>query len=661
MSLRRLALQPGIDTTKTTTLNSTGWSTSQLIRWLNKQPQKYAGWQHMNDTPFVGTCRGLFGWADYQGNPYLALGTEQRVYLMIGGTLYDITPIAATTNVAVNFSTTISSPLVTIVDAAHSPAVGDWINILTPVAIGGLVLEGYYIVTASISGTAYQITAASNATSTVANAGAVPLFNTTNGSATILVTLANHGLTNASTFSVKVSTTVATIVIFGDYAVTVLSANTFNITGGSLAGSTTSGSENGGNVRIQYLLASGYAVNTALSGYGVGDYGAGDYGLGNSAQLTAPMRQWFFDQWGEDLVANYTGGGIYYWAPPDPTVPLTLIGTAPTMNNGIFVFSQAQILVALGAEVLGTQYPMLLRWSDVADFTVWTASASNQAGSFQLTKGSRIVGARGSGLGALVWTDTSLYSMFYSGTPGIFSINEAGANCGLLAARAVATISAGVFWPGLHSFFIYAGGGVQPMDCPVWDFFYDNLDQSQLGEVFAATDSTYHEVAIFFPTTSGEMAFVKWNYVDNLWDYGWLERTAWIDHSPLGAPIGTDSSGLVQQHNIGTDADGTPMSVSIGSGDLDVTDGEQYWFMDRVVPDFNWLAGTPAVNLTIYGQDYPNEPEVAYGPYIFTPSIEYVNPGIRARQFRFVFSSDDLGSMWRMGAVRLDVRPDGKA
>lgn len=661
MSLRRLALQPGIDTTKTKTLNSTGFSTSQLIRWLNKQPQKYSGWAHMNDEPFVGTCRGLFGWADYLGNPYLAVGTEQRVYLLIGGALYDITPIDATSNVAVDFSTTSGSAVVTIEDAANSPSVGDWINIVTPVSVGGIVLEGYYQVTGAVSGTEYEITAADLATSTVPNAGAVPLFNTAMASATILVTLANHGLTNADTFTVGVSTTVATIVISGDYAVSVLTANTFNITGATLAGSTTSGSENGGLVRIQYLLPSGYAVNTALTGYGIGDYGAGDYGLSSAAQLIAPLRQWAFDQWGEDLVANYTGGSIYYWAPADPTIPLAIIATAPTMNNGIFVFSQAQILVALGSEVLGTQYPMLLRWSDVADFTEWTAAPANQAGSFQLSKGSRIVGARASGLGALVWTDTTLYSMFYSGTPGIFAINEAGGNCGLLAARAVASVSAGIFWAGTDSFYIYAGGGVQPIDCPVWDFFHGNLDQSQLGQVFTALDSTYHEVALYFPTADGTMAFVKWNFVDNLWDYGWLERTAWIDHSPMGAPIGTDTSGLIQQHDTGYDADGAAMSVSIGTGDLDQADGEQYWFMDRVIPDFYWLAGTPTVSLTIYGQDYPEEDEVAYGPFLFMPGVEFVNPGIRARQFRFVFSSNDLGSLWRIGAIRLDVRPDGKA
>lgn len=661
MPFARIAIRPGVDTEKSLTLNRGGISRSQLIRFLQGLPQKMGGWQAIPNLPaLLGTCRGLLGWASLAGLPLVAAGTEQRLGVVMTGSLYDITPVYATTNPAVAFTTTSGSRSVSITDAGNGAQITDWINLETPVSVGGIVLSGMLQVAAVPGGGVYTVTAAAPATSSVASGGAVPSFATTNDSATVTVTLANHGLVVGQLFTVNVSTSVGGLTISGPYAVqSVPTGSTFTITALASASSTAAVSENSGNARIAYLLHSGTATNVPQYGYGAGNYGAGGWGVANVGTSISTLRQWSLDHFGQDLIASYPGGAIYYWQPPTVAPAQVLSGTSPLYNSVVFVMAQAQIVIAAGAESGGTLIPTLVRWSDSGNFTDWTPTAINQAGSYQIPTGSRIVAGLSIGLGALIWTDIDLWSMTYSGLPYVFGFNRVGVAVEAISMRSPVVVSGElVVWPSLRGFYRYDGSSVTPLPCPVWDFLFDNLDYTQKEQMFGGSNSLFNEIWWFFPYVGAGMAYVKWNYADNLWDYGVLDRTAWIDNNPLGNPIGADSTGLLQQHEVGNDANGAPMAWSFQTGYSDLADGDQYSFADMVIPDF--VGNYTAVSLTIYAQDNPNYAPRVYGPFTIAPTTPYVNVRVRGRQVSMELSGDDLGSFVRLGAFRVRTAPAGR-
>lgn len=673
MPFRTLKFQPGVNLERTQTLNQTQFSATNLCRFYDGLIQTLGGWQALSVDLFVGTARGLYGWSDILGNPYLAVGTEQRLEVLTGGMLFDITPVVHTSNITPAFTTTNLSASVTVLDATYSPNVNDWIQIQTQVAVGGLILFGYYLVTEVVDGTHYKINAGHTATSSVAAGGAVPAYTTSSGFATVSVLLTAHGYSALGLFDAQVSTTVASVVISGVYSInSITDANHFVITASPAAGSTTTASENGGNARIRYLLPSGYAVDTALDGYGIGDYGAGDYGIASGMQAIAPLRQWSLDNWGQDLIASPTNGGIYYWQPPTITPALILSGTAPIYNTVVFVMSQVQIIVALGAEVSGTQEPLLIRWSEAGDFTDWTPTAFNQAGSYQIPTGNKLIGGRAVGLGCVVWTDQDMWSMTYQGLPAVFGFNRIAVGCGLLTARAHGSVGSTVMWLGRDSFFTHqiGGGGVSPMECPVWDFYYQNFDRAQIGQIFCAVNTTFNEFAWFFPidpasalySASAPIGYVKFNYLEqgNVWDYGQsaqYQRTAWTSYS--ATPVGADTAGLLQQHEVGFDANGAGMQWSWTSGGFDISEGEDFSFVDMIVPDADTI-GNPTIYYTVTAQLYPNRAPVVLGPFVALTSTDFIPVRVRSRNISISQYGNDLGTFNRIGAVRCRVARDGR-
>ena len=670
MPTRKLQLLPGINLERSQTLNQTQLALCNLIRYYAGLPQKLGGWLALNTTPFIGTARAVAGWADIIGNAYGAVGTEQRLQALIGGSLYDITPIAATDNPAVSCTTSHGGLNVTIQDASYSPGVGDWIMLQTHISAGGIVLYGDYQVQAVTDATHYVVHTTTNATSS-GTGGAVAAYTTTNGSATVSVGLVAHGLVIGSIYTAGVSTTVATVVISGEYSVvSVTDANNFTITASTTANASTTASENSGNARIAYLLPTGYAVNTPLSGYGVGDYGSGDWGLSNTSQSTGILRQWSLDHWGQYLIATPAGGAIYYWNPPGVTPATVISSNAPLYNNVVFVMPQEQILVSCGAETGGTLEPTLVRWCDAGDFTTWTATATNQAGSFQIPSGSKIVGALAIDLGAMIWTDVDLWTMSYQGLPFVFGFSRLATGCGLLAQRAAVVIGAQVIWLSSRGFFSRSFSGVMPMECPVIDFLLNNLDQTQVEQVHAAPNTVFNEAAWFFPiaptspiySASAPIGYIKLNYVENVWDYGQssqYQRTAWVGRSPLGNPVGADTAGLLQQHEVGYDANGTGMRWSWQTGYFDISDGEDYVFVDLLIPDFVTV-GSPAIQIEVLVTNYPDTAPVVYGPYTVTPDTQFISPRVRGRQVAIAVSGSDLGTFNRLGAIRYRFAPDGR-
>ena len=682
MPFRKILLRAGVALEQTPTLAQAQVTSCNLVRYYGGLVQKLGGWAQLTSQKFIGTARGMHGWAGITGAPYVAVGTDQRLEVLIGGSLFDITPLADTTNPAVSFSTALNSPTVKITDAGYNPNVGDWINLLTQVSVGGIVLFGFYPVQSVPDGTHYTITAASNATATVNNTGAVPSYATTSALATVSVTLDNHGFSSGSTFDAAVSTTVATIAITGLYSVTsITDENVFVITAASTANATTSGSENSGNARIEYLIPSGVAVDTSSSGYGRGLYGGGYYGIGSGSTAAQFLRQWSLDNWGQDLIASPSNGAIYYWVPPT-VQPATLVPNSPLFSTAVFVMPQVQIIVSLGSETGGTQEPLLVRWCDQGDFTDWTASATNQAGSYFLPTGSALIGGLAVGLGALIWTDQDLWSMTYLGFPLVFGFNLVSAGCGLVAQRAAGSVGNLVMWLSSHQFFRYSiGGGVQAVECPVWDFYWENTDQTQFGQYHCAVNANFNELAWFFPIAASSplynplapMGYVKYNYVEDCWDYGLssqYQRTAWIGHTPVGSPVGADLNGLLQAHEIGYDANGSAMIGGWQTGFFDLTEGEDYPFVDLIVPDFALQSvgpAAPVINISLLATNYPiilsTTAPVTVGPYpvnTMANGTQFVPCRIRGRQIALAASWSDLGTFNRLGAIRLRYAPDGR-
>ncbi len=451
----------------------------------------------------------------------------------------------------------------------------------------------------------------------------------------------------------------------GSFNVTsVTNANVFVITAGSTASSTTSGGENGGNVQLQYLLASGLASATAVSGYGIGLYGSGLYSAGTGT-VTAALRLWFLDNWGQTLIAGLRNGAIYTWT-PSAIVPAAVIATAPQVNAGIFVFPQQQILVTFGSTTtVGgmTQDPMLVRWSDLGDYTNFTAAAANQAGSFRIPSGSKIIGGIAATQQALIITDNDAYSMVYQGLPFVFGFNRIAKDCGLLSPLAAGIVGTTVMWMSYRNFYILSAGGPQIFPCPVWDQVFGNLNLAQSDKAICAVNSFFGEIAFYFPsaTGSGEIdSYVKYTTSEQAWDYGTLTRTAWAEESQLGPPIGVDGAGLLQQHEVSSDADGLPLTWFVESGFIDISFGEDFAFLDQFYPDLAASTTRGAqLQITIKTTKFADDTPTIDGPYTAPFPTDMVSVRSRGRQAAVRFGSMDLGSFIRLGNIRFRYSDDG--
>lgn len=753
-----LKLIPGVDVTKTPTLNEAAISQSQLIRFVPDRTlgglvQKLGGWTKFYNNTLGSIVRALWAWEDTNSNSYLAVGAEGipaggggSLQVIVTGGSSDITPEQTTRNVAVNFSTTAGSDQVTVTDAGSNISNYDSVYIQTPVAVGGLVLFGQYQCYA-LGPNTYKIYATDvlgepvYATSTVASGGAVPKFTVTTGSGFVTVTLTNHGYSAGDTFPVLVATSLYGVTLYGNYSViSVTSANEFVIlasttastiavTGASgtgvtatltysgggtivngsqitvaavnpagyngtytvtasstgsvsyanatvaayVSGGTITGSasafENSGQVRFVYNK--GIGPLPAGTGYGIGPYGGGGYGTGIPpiAGTGTPINadDWTLDNWGQILISCPLNGSIYYW---DPTANQTIAQTivnAPTVNEGCFVAMPQRQIIAWGSTFTGIKDPLLIRWCDVNNYDVWAAQITNQAGSYRIPKGSKIIQCLQGPQQGLIWTDLNLWAMQYVGPPYVYQFNELGNNCGLIGRKAAGTMGGVVYWMGQSQFYRLGPNGVETIRCPIWDVVFQDLDRSNANKIRIATNSRFGEVTWYFPTLTagGEInQYIKYNMLLDQWDYGTLSRTAWINESVLGAPIGAAPDQYLYQHETSPDADGQPMTSYFQTGYFVLNEADVKMFVDQVWPDAKWgyYDGVQDANLklTFYVTDYPTLTPYVYGPYTLTDAVNYVTPRFRGRLVSIRIESDDIGSFWRIGNMRYRFQQDGK-
>lgn len=545
--------------------------------------------------------------------------------------------------------------------------------------------------------------------------GIPPEFTTASGTSTITVDLVNHGFSVGDTFNVPVATTVGGVTISGLYTINkVNTADQFEITTATDATSTASAYENNGAIRIESFVSILSADQGDNYVYGGGIYNDGLYGSGfvpaanDGTALTAP--DWSLDNWGSILVAAPKNGAAYYWQPVGSAIQnLSYMPNAPVYNTGIFVAMPQRQVIAYGSSFGSIQDPLLVRWCDLEDFTVWEGTAFNQAGSYRIPTGSRIVGGIQAPQQALLWTDLDVWSMTYIGQPYIYGFNKIGANAGLISQKAMGQMGGVVYWMSQKQFFRFAGGVVEPIPCPVWDQIFQNLfpgndanGNPYTDRIRCAPNSQFNEITWYFPAQytndidpetglsldtqelgTGEVnAYVKYNVQLNQWDYGYqhcdcanvlVGRTAWIDQSVLGSPIGaaaaTSVAGqttgfYIYQHETSNNADGFAMPSGFTTGYAALSEGDNMVFIDQVWPDMKWgtVSGqkNAQVKLTFYVTNYPGDDPIEYGPYTVTQETQYLSVRMRGRLVAISASSTDANSFWRLGTVRYRYQADGK-
>lgn len=594
-----------------------------------------------------------------------------------GGTISDYGSVA-------QFSMTQGSPTVTVTFYNHGYQVGDQYPMPVATAENGLLLSGEYNVTSVLS--SYQFTiqlgnnAAPAATLSASGTGTVATLTFAAGNYTFPVgsTLLVAGVSPAGyngTYTVTASTPTSV-----SYANATTGVQTV---AGTLWRSDTYIPQNNGNVAFQYFIGS--SASSPGAGFGVGPFGGGGFGVGvapaPATGVSIVTFDWFLDNWGSILMAcpniegqSDYGSPIFTYNPTQNDPSATVIGTGPIKANGIFVAMPQRQLVAWGATFTGIQDHLLVAWSDIENYTVWADQPQNQAGSFRIPRGSRIVSCMQAPQQGLIWTDIAIWSMQYIGQPDIYGFNEIATGCGLIAPKARGILNGTVYWMSQSQFFKMDGNGISPLVCPVWDTVFQQLDSDNIDKIRFAANSYFGEASWFIPITGsgGENGFcVKFNTILNQWDISGapLTRSAWTNQSILGAPIGAGTDKYIYQHEVmnGTillNADTSPMTSNFTTGMFALSEGEFMMFVDQFRPDMQFglygSALSATIQFTFYVREYPEDDPVTFGPYSFTYAMKYFTPRFRGRLVQMKISSSDINSFWRTGANRYRCMPDGK-
>lgn len=673
-----VTLRPGINTMMTPSQNEAGISQANLVRYQQGMIQKYGGWSQYYPIAIGSTIKELWGWQGLTGNKYLGIGTTGSsvsggaLSVIVQGSNLDISPQTATTNNPVNFSISSGSNIVTIVDANSSATVFSTIYLNTPVAIGNLLLSGAYPVNSALGSSDYTILSSVAASTTITSSGLVPFFSVSSGSALITVTLANNNYQSITGLYQQfiAPTTLGGITIQGPYLISsVIDSTSFKINASNQGSSAATGYQNGGNAQIVYY----YTIGPPGSlGFGGGGFGLGGFGSGAAAPVGGgtpiTATDWSLANWGEVLLAVPSNGPVYAWSANSGFTNTSVVATAPFFNGGCFVSQPQQILVLWGSvQSTGVQDPLIVRWSDALDYTNYAVNSQTWAGSFHIPTGSLIKGGIQAAQQGIIWTDIDCWVMQNIGQPIVFGFNKVGSGCGLVGQHAMGILNGDVYWMSFNNLFKLSNNGVDTIPCTIWNFIFQNIDTNNLKKVRCAVNNLFNEVAWFFPALNGtgeNTLYAKLNTKENEWDYGSLGRSAWIDVTVLGNPIGADLTGTIYQHEIGYNAGTVAIDSSFQTGYWSISEGNDMAFVDWILPDmtFSTYGGGTSANLaiTFFAVDYVGDAVRTYGPYTFTTATEFINTRIRGRFMAMKIEGTDLNSFYRIGRIRYRYAIDGR-
>ena len=614
MALTKLQFSPGVNKEGTDYTADQGWFDSDKIRFRQGRPEKIGGWEKFTTEYFLGVSRSLHRWASLSFTKYIGVGTHLKFYIAEGNNFNDVTPIRLTTSAGdPRFAATNGSSIITVTEAGHGAVVNDFISFTSAATLGGTIV-------ASVLNQEHQIVSVSSS--------------------------------SVYTFIAK-------------------------DTSGNIVTANGSDSGNGGSSTVgKYQINTGLNAYVSSTGFGASAWGSGGFGSASDISSGNQLRLYSQDNFGEDLVLNVRGGGIYYHDTSGGlatrAVDISEISgqsNAPTIALQVMVSDIDQHVIAFGVNPLGSSAidPLFIRFSDQQNAIDWTPTATNTAGGVRINSGSIIIGAIQAREEILIFTDVSLHSMRFVGPPFVFNFSTISTDTSMISPNAAVNARGSVFFMDEGGFFVY-NGSVQPLPCSVKDYVFSNLNIGQAFKVFAAENSAHSEVTWFYPIGTGNTEitnYVTYNYEENLWSIGTLTRGAWFDSGlgnfPLASSVITDTDqNYLYEHEKGFDDDGLPLTAYVESGDLEIGDGNAFMFMTGIIPDFSFKGTDPSVDMTIKGRDYPLQDTSTLATTTITANTTESHIRARSRHPVIRVESNGEGYGWRLGTLRIDVRQDGR-
>ena len=699
MPLKKILLKPGVNRENTRYTNEGGWYESEKIRFRQGTPEKIGGWTRISSSTFLGICRSLWNWVTLGGINLIGVGTNVKFYLAAGGIYNDITPFRDQVTLTNPFQTYVGSPIVQVTDANGGYIDGDYVSFYGGTAVGGLTIFGQYQITVT-GATTYTITASANATSNAVGGGTVYALYQINVGPAYVVPLVGWGAGpwGAGAWGIGEAST---------DAIRLWSQQNYgeDLIFGPREGAIYYWDATSGYTSITFsATVANPTVITAAAEYANG----------------TPLR--FAPDSGSTLPVGITPGELYYvrnvsgssfnisLTPTGALIIVTVaaVGTVrilsnaymlsdfgsatdvPIQQNYLLVSDISRFVFAFGCNDYGTATvdPMLIRWSDQEDPYNWTPASTNQAGFLRLSRGSEIITATQSRQEVLVWTDAALYSLQYVGAPIVWGAQLVGENISIVGQNAVSYATGVAYWMGKDKFYKY-DGRTQTLNCDLRRYVFEDINASQYSQVCSGTNEGFNEVWWFYCSASSTDIdkYVVYNYLENVWYYGNLARTAWLDSGLRDFPLAaTYYNNLVNQED-GLDDNATattlPITASIISAQFDLDDGHNFMFVWRVLPDVTFDGSTAASpSATMYllplknsGSGYSvnsatdanhsvaDQSSASITRIAVLPVEQFTGQiftRVRGRQMSIKFESTGLGVNWQLGSPRIDMRPDGR-
>ena len=639
MVLQKMQFRPGINTELPDYANENGWNDGDKIRFREGHPEKIGGWAKKGDNQFIGAARAMKHWTTLDRDNLIGIGTSLKYFIEDGGVFYDITPIRETTGAGdVTFSASQGSSVITVSDTNHGAREGDFVTFSGAASLGGAM-------TAAVLNQEYQIQTAP-----------------TTGTYTI----------NARAATTTVNQYYEGGVIDDSAALVTATSGDTNTGGSSTVGA--------------YQIQTGVDVTLFGNGWGAGVWSRGAWNSRATIVVQSEiLRLWQHDTFGEDLIYNIRNGPIFYWdasggASQRGIFLKDLNGAqdSPIVAKQVIVSDVDRHVIAFGCNPLGSnvQDPLLIRFSAQENPADWRPLTTNTAGDLRIGSGTAIIQAVETRQEILVFTDQALHSMQFIGPPYTFGINRISENITIRSPNAAVAIGDAVYWMGKDQFYVY-NGNVNQLDCTVREKILRDINDDQLEKIFVGVNSGYQEIWWFYPSlTSNDVdKYVVYNYDANIWYYGTLNRTAWVDRGVTDYPVAAGTDGILYNHEYEADdqSGAAPVAIEsfIQSAPIDLGDGEVFSYVRRLIPDVTFRNSTnsaPQVDFTVDAFNYNGGLQVSSDTANIVKSAsvpieqytEKVDLRVRGRSIAIKISSDQVGTTWRTGLNRLDIRPDGK-
>jgi len=698
MPLQKILFKPGVNKENTRYTTEGGWYEADKVRFRQGNPEVIGGWERLSADTYLGVCRSLWNWVTLGGDNLIGIGTNLKFYLAQGGVFYDITPIRSTSTINTDPFAGNGTTTVTVTDTNHGCVTGDFVTFSGATGTYASTFNTQYQVTVLTANT-YTITtpiviaAGSYGGSAVVaayqiNVGpAIPVPLTGWGAGTWgspppaggTIGTWGYGTTSTSALRLWNQINYGEDLVYGPrsgglyYWNATDGVNTRGVLLNSLGGTVTFTNASPTVVTSTVLYTEGAALQFSGGSLPSGVSAATTYYVFNVNGLTFNL----LDTAGNEINTSSSGSGS-----------VSLIVDVPTVQNNLVVSDTSRFIITLGCNDYGSSVldPMLIRWSAQDDPYNWTPDPTNQAGFIRISHGSKIVATVQTRQEVLILTDSAAYSLQYLGPPYVWVPQLLGDNISIMSPNAAIIASGIVYWMGVDKFYSY-DGRVQTLNCDLRRYVFGDLNQEQSLQVFCGTNEGFNEVWWFYCSANSTTVdkYVIYNYLEKIWYYGTMERTAWLDSGLQSYPIAAKytsatTSGNLLNHETGlndnTNGTATAINAYISSSEFDIGDGHNFGFVWRVLPDLTFENaeaapnGDPAtVTMTLYGlansgsgvTSSAAQPVAKSNTYVITEQFTgMIFTRMRGRQMIFKIGSNQLNTAWQLGAPRIDIRPDGR-